>query len=1171
MAKTNSILVSIWTILLVCTLFTTIALAEDVELNFTFLDQEIFTETNQPYNEGDRGVTIRSYSDPKSFPTFDLDTCSEPFALKNGFAGEMGCSDGDDLRFYLNNYTSDRISVNVGISESIYGDDITATLKGYANVGGNMVAIPDLAAVSLYLGSGTQHIDDNILVLEDSQGRIGAFTISYGYNCEVEKIDCVSIHVYEDTPPPPDDPDPPIITITTPEDGAVYGRSMIMVSGTVEETVGLQVLQVYRSGFHSGVHLDNQLPPEYRFAQMIRLVEGTNEISVRALDIGDNRTIERRTVTFTPYPPPPPAPPADLDIEATGMEITQGIQGWNMIHYTDYVDNDTSKLISGKKTLVRVYGEAKGTSVDIEGVVCKLEGFIGGQGGTPLPGSPIYSFDPVTLAAGENYIQQRPNSNKSFNFIIPDSWTQPGHITLVATVNSGQPIKETIGRYDARNSHYKDILFHDTEEYCLFLYRINKVGDPAPTLNECYENLTLLEQIYPVAPEKLNIIDAGTFNHPSWYDLDDYGDLSKALRRFRRHCGFRHGSARAIACANETYLGLTHDTNRHRGVTHYKFPVSLSVASTDSNAGTNFYYQIKSGHETGHARDLGHVDSYSDDCSNGESGYNHEPKDPYENYNIQRDPSGLLYDAASIGQWGVNIHSDNTFDIVSPWNNGDMMSYCGSRWMSVHTWNRLADNFIPDKSTPAIPEEYNSHSKPLSKADATYLIIDGIIQNSETGDLYPAWQSNFKEDLYDYEGEGKYAISLIGKEFNTLFTRRFDKAPMYDAEDFSSFSQIVPFMKGIKSICLTGPSGFQTICISAGSQSPSVMLKTPNGGGTFPATGNMKASWTAADPDGDNLIYSLLYSNDNGDNWQVVQDEIEDTNALVVLDQLPGGNGTCLLKILATDGINQGENIISTPFTKGNVPPVVKILSPRSVTVYKRKTPVTFKAMASDIEDRTLVAENMNWYSDKDGYLGSGKVLETLNLGSGMHKITFKGFDLDEKSARDTTQIYIEPTPYADIKDAAEEGPRNILPSDPIKIICTLDAAQDVIDGDYWLFIRTPSNNTYYWHNDGWTGQEIPWRDGKIEDLAPMTVLEPTGEDLPGGVNGNYVFFFGVDTIQDGYINWSDFYYDTITIIVNPCQSDLDGDNDVDGSDIYLLLQNFANGCLESFARIFGF
>lgn len=437
------------------------------------------------------------------------------------------------------------------------------------------------------------------------------------------------------------------------------------------------------------------------------------------------------------------------------MEVTQAVQGWEMIHYTDYVDRDTARLISGKKTLVRVYGEAKGTSVDIAGVPCKLEGFIGGPAGTSLPGSPLYSSVPATLVAGENYIKQREDKNKSFNFILPDTWTAPGEITLVATVNAGQPVMERPGKYDSLNSHFKDIRFNDTEEFCIFMYRIYKGGGPVPLLGDCYENLTLLEQIYPVVPDKLNIIDSGIYHHPSSYDLSEGGDLSNALRRFRRFCGFWHGRAKAAACANESYLGLTHDTNRHRGITHSEFPVSLSVASTDSDANTNLFYRIKSGHEVGHAQGLGHVDSYSADCSSVDEDGEHEPKSPYESHPVQRDPSGVYYDAASIGQWGVDIRPDNTFDLKSPWEKGDMMSYCGSqRWISIHTWDRLAGYFgasVPSVSAAAsVTLQTNGmDSMPDTKADITHLIIDGIIMPDNSGELYPAWQDKFKEDLPD--------------------------------------------------------------------------------------------------------------------------------------------------------------------------------------------------------------------------------------------------------------------------------------------------------------------------------------------------------------------------------------------------------------------------------------
>jgi hypothetical protein len=153
-----------------------------------------------------------------------------------------------------------------------------------------------------------------------------------------------------------------------------------------------------------------------------------------------------------------------------------------------------------------------------------------------------------------------------------------------------------------------------------------------------------------------------------------------------------------------------------------------------------------------------------------------------------------------------------------------------------------------------------------------------------------------------------------------------------------------------------------------------------------------------------------------------------------------------------------------------------------------------------------------------------------------MHEITCIAMDDAGNSGRDATQIFIEPTPFADITNAGHDGPVTIMPTDHLKIRCNIDAAQDAVPGDYWLFVRTPSHTTWFWYDNHWTGQEIPWRQGKIEDIGPMTMMEPTGTALPGGEKGRNVFFWGTDTIADGSVNWSDFYYDTLTVVVGDGQ-----------------------------------
>lgn len=152
--------------------------------------------------------------------------------------------------------------------------------------------------------------------------------------------------------------------------------------------------------------------------------------------------------------------------------------------------------------------------------------------------------------------------------------------------------------------------------------------------------------------------------------------------------------------------------------------------------------------------------------------------------------------------------------------------------------------------------------------------------------------------------------------------------------------------------------------------------------------------------------------------------------------------------------------------------------------------------------------------------------------------------DLDGKSAIDKTVIVIEPTPFPDIKHSTADGPVELLSDDLIKIRCSLDAAEEQVNGDYWLFVRTPKGDTYYWYRRDiltpyeWSPKEVPIHQGSLEDMSPTTLIEMQAFGLPEGGVGTYVFFFGVDTTQDAKLAWPDFYYDSITITFSaagPC------------------------------------
>ena len=94
----------------------------------------------------------------------------------------------------------------------------------------------------------------------------------------------------------------------------------------------------------------------------------------------------------------------------------------------------------------------------------------------------------------------------------------------------------------------------------------------------------------------------------------------------------------------------------------------------------------------------------------------------------------------------------------------------------------------------------------------------------------------------------------------------------------------------------------------------SVSLNLPVVNVTFPANGDAltaapqvsyEVTWSASDPDGDVLSYSLLYSPDNGTTWHPLATDI--SNSYFVLRMAGfGPSNASMIRVIASDGVNIG-------------------------------------------------------------------------------------------------------------------------------------------------------------------------------------------------------------------------------------------------------------------------
>ncbi|RME45931.1 MAG: hypothetical protein D6791_09510, partial [Chloroflexi bacterium] len=171
---------------------------------------------------------------------------------------------------------------------------------------------------------------------------------------------------------------------------------------------------------------------------------------------------------------------------------------------------------------------------------------------------------------------------------------------------------------------------------------------------------------------------------------------------------------------------------------------------------------------------------------------------------------------------------------------------------------------------------------------------------------------------------------------------------------------------------------------------PAVQLLTPNGGEHFAGDDVVQISWTASDLDGDDLLTTVYYSPDAGTTWHVIAANVKGGSLAWPLADMPGTTGGGLLRVVASDGFRQGEDVSDAPFTVENKPPVVAIQSPAAGEQVLQCGAVYLEGTALDPEGQM---DHLLWYVDGEAQ-GEGAVL-TLEDGlfPGEHVIELRAQD----------------------------------------------------------------------------------------------------------------------------------------------------------------------------------
>ncbi len=162
-----------------------------------------------------------------------------------------------------------------------------------------------------------------------------------------------------------------------------------------------------------------------------------------------------------------------------------------------------------------------------------------------------------------------------------------------------------------------------------------------------------------------------------------------------------------------------------------------------------------------------------------------------------------------------------------------------------------------------------------------------------------------------------------------------------------------------------------------------------------------------ADQDNDPLTTAILFSPNNGANWQTLQTGITDTTSVEIPYTLLSGTEQGRMRVLVSDGVHTAQDDSDAVFSVQRNPPHVAFISPGADSSFVVSQTVMLAASAYDPEDGQLADAALTWTSDRDGVLGTGASLNLDSLSAGQHQVSVTATDSDGSSATVTRTIAI--------------------------------------------------------------------------------------------------------------------------------------------------------------------
>jgi hypothetical protein len=352
------------------------------------------------------------------------------------------------------------------------------------------------------------------------------------------------------------------------------------------------------------------------------------------------------------------------------------------------------------------------------------------------------------------------------------------------------------------------------------------------------------------------------------------------------------------------------------------------------------------------------------------------------------------------------------YDWRSGWS--DVMTYCHFQWMSDYTFRGIlqmscAEDVANCPEHALFGARAPGREAAPRRSQAGAVSITGTLSLA-TGEvtLAPLWVRPGLTPTPAVSGS-EYAIELRGAGDHVL--ARYGVAPQQRSDAASAadakalLHAVVPFHRATRRIAIT--HGAQTLAsVRVSARAPRVRILSPGGGKTL--RGQVTVRWRAKDPDGNRLVYSVLYTPD-GRRFLSLATGLTRTALRVDLSRLPGGT-RARFEVVASDGVRTSSDRSRRPFSVAGAPPRVSIASPAPNAELVAGRPIVLTGAAADPLAGSLSGSQLVWSSSLQGALGRGTAI-TTELRPGKHVLTLRATTGTGRSASASVTVNVRAVP----------------------------------------------------------------------------------------------------------------------------------------------------------------